>query len=120
MTTLYSDPRGRIPIEEDLPSFRNSYSVACLHFRTFVLSSQGNLLKLTFLHTYVNRLKEERIFQSMSRKGSCLDNNVMENFFGLLQHEMYYGQTYHSFEELERAICRYIEYYRRIVKSTKH
>ena len=25
---------------------------------------------------------EERIFQSMSRKGNCLDNSVMENFFG--------------------------------------
>ena len=63
------------------------------------------------MKNYVHRLKEERIFQSMSRKGTCLDNSVMENFFGLLKQEMYYGRTYHSFEELERAICRYIEYY---------
>ena len=29
----------------------------------------------------------KRIFQSMSRKGNCHDNSVMENFFGLLKHE---------------------------------
>lgn len=34
---------------------------------------------------YSHRLKEERIFQSMSRKGNCLDNSVMENFFWTAQ-----------------------------------
>ena len=43
------------------------------------------------------QLKEERIFQSMSRKGNCLDNSVMENFFGLLKQEIYYGVTYYSY-----------------------
>jgi transposase InsO family protein len=61
--------------------------------------------------SYVGRLKEERIFQSMSRKGTCLDNSVMENFFGLLKQEIYYGHTYHSFDELEQAIRHYITYY---------
>ncbi|MCI1823524.1 MAG: IS3 family transposase, partial [Megasphaera sp.] len=56
-------------------------------------------------------LKEERIYQSMSRKGTCLDNSVMENFFGLLKQELYYGRTYHSFEELQKAIQTYIIYY---------
>jgi transposase InsO family protein len=79
----------------------------CPYRRTFH-SDQGWAYQMK---NYVNRLKEERIFQSMSRKGTCLDNSVMENFFGLLKQEMYYGQTYHSFEELERAIRRYIEYY---------
>lgn len=32
---------------------------------------------------YSRELKENRIFQSMSRKGNCYDNSVMENFFGL-------------------------------------
>ena len=36
------------------------------------------------MKSYTKRLKEERIFQSMSRKGNCPDNSVMENFFGLL------------------------------------
>ena len=31
---------------------------------------------------YQTRLKEKGIIQSMSRKGNCLDNAVMENFFG--------------------------------------
>ena len=60
---------------------------------------------------YTNRLKEERIFQSMSRKGNCLDNSVMENFFGLLKQEIYYGRVYHSYEELKTAIEEYIVYY---------
>lgn len=35
------------------------------------------------MRAYSHRLKEERIFQSMSRKGNCYDNPVMESFFGL-------------------------------------
>ena len=49
-------------------------------------------------------LKKTKIFQSMSRKGNCYDNSVMENFFGILKQEMYYGTTYYSFEELKDAI----------------
>lgn len=60
---------------------------------------------------YVRELKENRIFQSMSRKGNCYDNSVMENFFGLLKQEMYYGITYYSFEELKEAVEKYIVYY---------
>ena len=33
---------------------------------------------------YARELKENKIFQSMSRKGNCYDNSVMENFFALL------------------------------------
>lgn len=39
-------------------------------------------------------IRENKIFQSMSRKGNCYDNSVMENFFGILKQEMYYGTTY--------------------------
>lgn len=45
---------------------------------------------------YQRRLKEKGIIQSMSRKGNCLDNSVMENFFGLLKTEMFYKQTFKS------------------------
>ena len=34
---------------------------------------------------YQTMLKEKGIRQSMSRKGNCLDNAVIENFFGLLK-----------------------------------
>ena len=63
------------------------------------------------MKAYVNRLKEERIFQSMSRKGNCYDNSVMENFFGVMKQEMYYGVVYYSYDELHSAIERYIRYY---------
>ena len=35
----------------------------------------------------------------------------MENFFSILKQEIYYGETYRSFEELANAITKYIEYY---------
>ena len=35
----------------------------------------------------------------------------MENFFGLLKQEIYYGVTYYSYKELKGAIERYIKYY---------
>ena len=35
-------------------------------------------------------LKNNGIIQSMSRKGNCLDNSMMENFFGLLKNELLY------------------------------
>lgn len=63
------------------------------------------------MHANSNELKENKIFQSMSRKGNCYDNSVMENFFGLLKQEMYYGITYYSFKELKDAIEKYIVYY---------
>ena len=60
---------------------------------------------------YTHELKKHHIFQSMSRKGNCYDNSVMENFFGILKQEMYYGTVYYSFEELKETIEKYIIYY---------
>ena len=61
--------------------------------------------------SYQKRLKDNKIFQSMSRKGNCYDNSIMENFFGLLKQEIYYGNNYYSFEELTKAIDKFIKYY---------
>lgn len=79
----------------------------CPYRRTFH-SDQGWAYQMK---AYSRRLKSERIFQSMSRKGNCLDNSVMENFFGLLKQEIYYGVVYYSYEELKSGIERYIKYY---------
>ncbi|MBP3817309.1 MAG: IS3 family transposase [Butyrivibrio sp.] len=79
----------------------------CPYRRTFH-SDQGWAYQMK---AYSHRLKQERIFQSMSRKGNCLDNSVMENFFGLLKQEIYYGVVYYSYEELKSEIERYIKYY---------
>ena len=63
------------------------------------------------MKAYVHSLKENKIFQSMSRKGNCHDNSVMENFFGIMKQEMYYGKVYYSYDELKNAIEKYIKYY---------
>ena len=60
---------------------------------------------------YQARLKEKGIIQSMSRKGNCLDNSVMENFFGLLKTEMFYKHHFDSAEHLIDEIEKYIDYY---------
>jgi transposase InsO family protein len=63
------------------------------------------------LKTYVNTLKSHNIIQSMSRKGNCYDNAVMENFFGLLKQEIYHGRIFNSFDELKNEIIEWVEYY---------
>ena len=72
---------------------------------------------------YRNALKEHGIIQSMSRKGNCYDNCIMETFFGRLKNEMYYGyeKEYTSFEKFSKAIDEYIDYYnnKRIQAKTK-
>lgn len=60
---------------------------------------------------YQFMLKEKGIIQSMSRKGNCLDNSVMENFFGILKTEMFYGNRFNSAEQLIEEIEHYIDYY---------
>lgn len=58
-------------------------------------------------------LKDKGIIQSMSRKGNCLDNAPIENFFGKLKNEMFYGHEYEfkTLDQLKEAIEEYIEYY---------
>jgi transposase InsO family protein len=73
--------------------------------------------------SYVQKLKEHGIIQSMSRKGNCYDNCIIETFFGRMKTEMFYGQQkeYSSFEVFEKAVQEYIDYYNneRIQKKTK-
>ena len=82
-------------------------TASCQYRRTFH-SDQGWVYQMK---SYTNKLKKEGIFQSMSRKGNCHDNSVMENFFGLLKQEIYYDKTYYSYGELKQAIEDYIKYY---------
>ena len=60
---------------------------------------------------YTSILETHGITQSMSRKGNCLDNSPMENFFGILKQEIYYGKKFYSYKELKETIEEYIEYY---------
>ncbi|BAH08098.1 hypothetical protein CKR_3047 [Clostridium kluyveri NBRC 12016] len=87
----------------------------CKYRRTFH-SDQGWTYQMK---AYAHALEANRIYQSMSRKGNCHDNSVMENFFGIMKQEMYYGVVYYSYDELKSAIEEYIRYYneRRIKQS---
>lgn len=62
---------------------------------------------------YRKLLESRGIQQSMSRKGNCLDNGIMENFFGIMKNEMFYGHEYEftSLEQLKEAMIKYIDYY---------
>lgn len=62
---------------------------------------------------YHQILKDNGIKQSMSRKGNCLDNSPMENFFGRMKNEMFYGHEYEfqSLDQLKLAMEEYIRYY---------
>lgn len=60
---------------------------------------------------YQQWLKDKGILQSFSRKGNCMDNSLMENFFGIMKNEMYYGYEYKSIEELRKTMEEYITYY---------
>lgn len=63
------------------------------------------------MRQFQHRLKEKGIRQSMSRKGNCLDNAVMENFFGLLKSELLYLQKFSSVEHFRKELEEYINYY---------
>lgn len=60
---------------------------------------------------YQHLLHEKGIRISMSRKGNCLDNAVIENFFGTLKSELFYLKKYQSIQELKNEITEYIHYY---------
>ncbi|WP_139365065.1 IS3 family transposase [Litchfieldia alkalitelluris] len=60
-----------------------------------------------FRHT----LQKNGITQSMSRKGNCLDNAVMENFFGLLKSELLYLREIESMDHFKLELEKYIYYY---------
>ena len=60
---------------------------------------------------YQQQLKQYGLIQSMSRKGNCLDNAVIESFFGTLKSECFHGKKFRSVDELEKTVKDYIHYY---------
>lgn len=63
------------------------------------------------MREYQRLLAEHNIRQSMSRKGNCLDNSSMENFFGRLKVEMFFGEKFQTTAEFIRCLEEYIVYY---------
>ena len=68
---------------------------------------------------YQRLLKEHNIKQSMSRKGNCMDNGAMENFFGRLKVEMFYGEKFECVNAFIDELKSYIHYYNNDRISTK-
>lgn len=57
------------------------------------------------------KLSAHGVIRSMSRPGNCLDNAVMESFFGLLKTECWHHEKYSNADELKEAIGSWINYY---------
>jgi len=72
-------------------------------------------------HAYFNLIQEYNITPSMSRRGNCLDNAVMENFFGILKAECINRQKIKDFAAANSLIDDYIHFYNneRIQLKTK-
>jgi len=60
---------------------------------------------------YHQTLQSRGIVQSMSRKGNCYDNSVMENFFGIMKSEFLYLKEFESVEHFKKELEKYIDYY---------
>ena len=70
---------------------------------------------------YQKLLKDHGIKHSMSRKGNCLDNAVIENFFGLVKSELLYMKEFDSMDQFKAELIEYLDYYnnRRIKAKLK-
>lgn len=58
---------------------------------------------------YRQKLADNKLLMSMSRKGECLDNAVAESFFGSLKNEWVHHADYHTRVEARQSIFEYIE-----------
>ena len=71
-------------------------------------SDQGWQYQMRF---YQEALKEQGLTQSMSRKGNCLDNAVMENWFGIMKSEFFYQEKFETIDSFKQGLHEYIYYY---------
>lgn len=61
---------------------------------------------------FIQKLKDNRFVQSMSRKGNCWDNAPQESFFGHMKDEIKYEiAMMKTFEEVKAKIDDWIDYY---------
>ena len=56
-------------------------------------------------------LQQHKFIQSMSGKGNCYDNAVVESFFHTLKTELIYFENYRTREDAKNSIFEYIEIY---------
>jgi putative transposase len=60
-------------------------------------------------HRVRSILKAWQIQQSMSSKGDCFDNAIMESFFSSLKKELVHLRTFHTRAQAEISVFDYIE-----------
>jgi transposase InsO family protein len=60
---------------------------------------------------YQQALQKQGVTQSMSRKGNCLDNAVMENWFGIMKTEFFYQKKFDDVGSFKAELKKYIHYY---------
>ncbi|MBL4930612.1 IS3 family transposase, partial [Clostridium sp. YIM B02565] len=85
-----------------------------------LISAKYKLHKDVFIHSdqgvhytspiFQNKVKQNNMGQSMSRRGNCWDNAPQESFFGHLKDEAYINKC-ETYEELLAEIDDYINYY---------
>jgi transposase InsO family protein len=78
------------------------------HDRPLLHSDQGWQYRMTVYH---EALRQQAVTQSMSRRGNCLDNAVMESFFATLKSEYFHLNKFRDLDELQAGLKRYIHYY---------
>lgn len=81
------------------------------HAYSFVPFSPFAMLDPTIL-TIGGIIQVASIHELMEKyKGNCLDNAVIENFFGLLKSELLYLQEFENIEQFKQELEAYILYY---------
>jgi transposase InsO family protein len=71
-----------------------------------VHSDRGSQFSSALVKDY---LKEQQALQSMSRKGDCYDNSVIESFFGTLKNELFDSKPFESVKEARIRLFDLIE-----------
>jgi putative transposase len=65
-------------------------------------------------------LKEHNLIASMSRRGNCRDNAVVESFFQLLKRERIKRRTYLNREQARQDVFDYIEMFYNPIRRHSH
>jgi putative transposase len=60
---------------------------------------------------YRKALSDRGIHQSMSRRGNCHDNAVIENFFGIMKSEFFHGHQFADVDTFISELHDYMNYY---------
>ena len=71
-------------------------------------SDQGWLYQIPRFRSMISSFQ---MTQSMSRKGNCYDNALMESFFGILKNECIYREKFQSIQQAKQSIESYIQFY---------